>query len=91
MRPQSLWLKGLLLFLAALFLTTLFLSCHVSILPFHSSWMCGLSLITAIDDCIDSMKIEVKQKIDDQLDGGRQSEMREGAPLSHSIPIFVKT
>ncbi len=40
-RPQSLWLKGLLLFLAALFLSTFFLGCHVSILPFHCSWMCG--------------------------------------------------
>ena len=51
----------------------------------------GLTFKTAIDDCIDSMTIGVKQKIDDQLDGGRQSEMQEGAPLSHSIPIFVKT
>jgi hypothetical protein len=34
-------LKELLLFLCALLLC-LFLSCHVSILPFHFSWMCGL-------------------------------------------------
>jgi hypothetical protein len=34
-RPLFLWLEErLLLFLAALFLTTLFLCCHVSILPF---------------------------------------------------------
>jgi len=63
--------EELLLFLAALlFLATLFLGCHVSILPFHFSWMCGSKRKTAIDDCIDSLKIEVKQKIDDHLDGG---------------------
>ena len=46
---------------------------------------------TAIDDCIDSMKIEVKQKIDDHLDGSWQSEMLNREMLSHIIPIFVKT
>jgi hypothetical protein len=38
-RPLSCSGERLLLFLAGLFLlATLFLGCHVSILPFHSSW-----------------------------------------------------
>jgi hypothetical protein len=67
-RPLSSWPKSRLFLLAALlFLTTLFLCCHVSILPFHCSWMRSKQK-TAIDECIDSLKIEVKRKIDVILD-----------------------
>ncbi len=38
------------------------------------------------------MKIEVKQKIDDHLDGGSQEEiLKRACGSSHIIPIFVKT
>jgi hypothetical protein len=60
------WLEVLLLFLC--FLLSLFLCCHVSILPFHFSWMRSELRKTAIDECIDSLKIEVKKKIDVNLD-----------------------
>ena len=62
--------RALLLFLAALLFlrTTFFLCCHVSILPFHFSWICGPNKKTATVDCIEILKIEVKKKIDDISD-----------------------
>ena len=87
-----LWLEErLLLFLAALFLTTLFLCCHVSILPFpFIHGMCGSKRKTAIDDCIDSLKIEVKQKIDDHLGSGVEQRLTSGVSRSHILLYFVK-
>ena len=57
---------------------------------FHYSWMCGSKRKTAIDDCIDSLKIEVKQKIDDHLGSGLEQRLTSGVPRSHILPYFVK-
>jgi hypothetical protein len=81
--------KGCYFFLPPFFLPPFFL---VAMFLFSLSIVHGCAVQkTAIDDCIDSMKIEVKQKIDDHLDGGRQSEMLKHETPSHIIPIFVKT
>jgi len=81
--------RAYLLFLAALFTatffrTTFFLSCHVFYSPFPFSWICGPKRKTAIDECIELLKIEVKQKIDDFFDG-RRSDHDE----HHHQPSFV--
>jgi hypothetical protein len=56
-------------FLPPFFLPPFFFVAMFLFSLFHYSWMCGSKRKTAIDDCIDSLKIEVKQKIDDHLGG----------------------
>ena len=45
---------------------------------------------TAIDECIDSLKIEVKKKIDVTLDGTPAGTREKLPGLSQIIPFFVK-
>src|SRR5947209_2714956 len=73
--PWSLVLRAYLLFLAALFAATFFrttfafFSCHIFYSPFPFSWICGPKKKTAIDECLELLKIEVKKKTEDFLDG----------------------
>ena len=64
-----------------------FSCCHVSILPFHFSWICGRNKKTAIDECIEWLKIEVKKKIDVNFDFGAAHECQND--LWKSRTIFI--
>lgn len=67
-----------------------FFAAMFSILPFPFSWMCGWKLKqTALDDCIDSLKIEVKEKMKDIFGSRDIPGVWRIALLAQNIPLFL--
>jgi hypothetical protein len=76
-------------FFFALFFFAFFLVAMCSILPFHFSWMRSKKK-TAIDDCIELLKFEVKKKIDVTFDGTPCKVQKFSLGLPHIIPLLEK-